>query len=155
MKLTIGGEEKIKVTQEVLWEALNDPDVLTKCIPGCSSMTETAPDAYKILMELKVAAVGGSFEGAIALSDKVPPSKCRISVSGEGTLGQGEGNAELEIVCEGAEFCLLKYQGTGEMGGLVAGVGQRVLGGVSKYLIKRFFKSLRKELEPVAAETTR
>ena len=70
MKLDIGGVETIQAPVEVLWKALNDPVVLTRCIPGCKTMTEIAPDAYKVEMQLRVAAVGGSFEGEISLSDK-------------------------------------------------------------------------------------
>ena len=58
MKLDIGGVETIQAPVEVLWKALNDPMVLTRCIPGCKSMTEIAPDAYKVEMQLRVAAVG-------------------------------------------------------------------------------------------------
>ena len=78
MKLDIGGVETIQAPVEVLWKALNDPVVLTRCIPGCKTMTEIAPDAYKVEMQLRVAAVGGSFEGEIALSDKEPPQACSI-----------------------------------------------------------------------------
>jgi len=65
VKLDIGGNETIQAPVEVLWKALNDPIVLTRCIPGCKAMTEIAPDAYKVEMQLRVAAVGGSFEGAL------------------------------------------------------------------------------------------
>lgn len=65
MKLDIGGAEKIQAPAEALWKALNDPAVLTRCIPGCKTMTEIAPDAYKVEMQLRVAAVGGSFEGRL------------------------------------------------------------------------------------------
>ena len=97
MKLDIGGVETIQAPVEVLWKALNDPVVLTRCIPGCKTMTEIAPDAYKVEMQLRVAAVGGSFEGEIALSDKEPPKACSIKVSGAGTLGHGNGSARFEI----------------------------------------------------------
>src|SRR6195952_6168105 len=102
MKLDIGGVETIRVPVEVLWKALNDPAVLTRCIPGCKAMTEIAPDAYKVDMQLRVAAVGGSFEGEIALSDKEPPKACSIKVSGAGTLGHGNGSARFEITPESA-----------------------------------------------------
>ena len=65
MKLDIGGNETIPTSVEALWVALNDPAVLTRCVPGCKSMTEIAPDNYKVDMQLRVAAVGGSFEGEI------------------------------------------------------------------------------------------
>jgi len=149
MKLDIGGEQEIKVNQDRLWQALNDPEMLSKCVPGCKEMIETTQDAYKVTLELKVAAVGGSFEGEIALSDKQAPEVCRISVSGEGTLGHGTGDAMFQIIPDGPNRCKLKYEGKGEIGGLVAGVGQRVLGGVSKHLIKRFFKALDSELNTV------
>jgi carbon monoxide dehydrogenase subunit G len=147
MKLDIGGVETIQAPVEVLWKALNDPVVLTRCIPGCKTMTEIAPDAYKVDMQLKVAAVGGSFEGEISLSDKEAPRTCSIKVSGAGTLGHGNGTARFEIEPDGENASKLIYKGTGEIGGLVAGVGQRILASVSKHLIGRFFVALRKEFE--------
>ena len=147
MKLDIGGNETIPAPVEALWVALNDPRVLTRCVPGCKSMTEIAPDAYKVDMQLKVAAVGGSFEGEISLSDKEAPRTCNIKVSGAGTLGHGNGTARFEIEPDGENACKLIYKGSGEIGGLVAGVGQRILASVSKHLIGRFFVALRKEFE--------
>jgi carbon monoxide dehydrogenase subunit G len=147
VKLDIGGNEAIPASVEALWAALNDPKVLTRCIPGCKTMTEIAPDAYKVDMQLRVAAVGGSFEGEISLSDKQAPKTCNIKVSGAGTLGHGNGTARFEIEPDGENSAQLIYKGSGEIGGLVAGVGQRILASVSKHLIGRFFVALRKEFE--------
>ena len=147
MKLDIGGNEAIPATVEALWVALNDPKVLTRCVPGCKSMTEIGPDAYKVDMQLRVAAVGGSFEGEISLADKEEPKTCSIKVSGAGTLGHGNGTARFEIEPDGENGARLIYKGSGEIGGLVAGVGQRILASVSKHLIGRFFVALRKEFE--------
>jgi carbon monoxide dehydrogenase subunit G len=147
VKLDIGGTEAIPASVEALWVALNDPRVLTRCIPGCKSMTEIGPDAYKVDMQLRVAAVGGSFEGEISLSDKQAPKTCNIRVSGAGTLGHGNGTARFEIEPDGENGAKLVYKGAGEIGGLVAGVGQRILASVSKHLIGRFFVALRKEFE--------
>lgn len=147
MKLDIGGSEIIQAPVETLWVALNDPVVLTRCVPGCKSMTEISSDTYKVDMQLRVAAVGGSFEGEIALSDKEPPKACSIKVSGAGTLGHGNGSARFELTPEGPNAAKLTYQGVGEIGGLVAGVGQRILGSVSKHLVGKFFTALRKEFE--------
>jgi carbon monoxide dehydrogenase subunit G len=150
VKLDIGGKEAIGAPLERVWLSLNDPDFLSRCIPGCREMRELAPDTYAVRLDLKVASVGGSFAGEIALSDKTAPETCRIAVSGSGTLGHGTGQARftLEPAQGGTE---LIYEGTGEIGGLVAGVGQRVLRGVSKHLIGRFFKSVRSELEGAPA----
>jgi len=152
MKLEIGGTETIAASPEVLWRSLNDPEVLMRCIPGCRSMSAVGPDAFKIELQLRVAAVGGTFEGEVALSDKEPPFRCRIAVSGAGTLGQGNGAATLEIAPHetGSQ---LTYAGSGEIGGLVAGVGQRILGSVSKHLIGRFFTSLRNQFDAAPAHS--
>ena len=145
MKLDIGGQERIEASIERLWASLNDPAFLTRCIPGCRSMREIAPDSYAVHLDLKIASVGGSFEGSIGLSEKTPPTHCRIAVSGSGTLGHGSGQARFKL--EPAEAgTLLIYEGSGEIGGLVAGVGQRVLRGVSKHLVGKFIKAVRSEL---------
>jgi hypothetical protein len=147
MKLDIGGDEKISAPVERLWTALNDPEVLTRCIPGCTKMSEVSPDAYKVEMQLRVAAVGGSFEGEVALSDKDAPRSCNIKVSGAGSLGHGNGTARFDIEPDGDGASRLVYKGSGEIGGLVAGVGQRILSSVSKHLVGRFFVALRKEFD--------
>ncbi len=145
MKLDIGGEEKFEVVAEALWTALNDPEVLKKCIPGCKDMLPIGEDHFKLILNLKVASVGGSFEGEIALRDKQPPTQCKITVSGAGSLGHGSGEATFALA-QNADGLLMTYNGEGEIGGLVAGVGQRILKGVAKHLIKQFFTGLRREI---------
>jgi carbon monoxide dehydrogenase subunit G len=146
VKLDIGGKETIAAPPARVWESLNDPAVLTRCIPGCREMREQAPDKYAVRLDLKVASVGGSFDGEVTLSDKSAPSACRIALSGSGTLGYGSGEARFRLEPSDGGT-LLTYEGAGEIGGLAAGVGQRVLRGVSKHLIGKFFKTLRTELE--------
>jgi len=154
MKIELNGSEEIAASREQLWEGLNDPAVLTKCIPGCKEMVETAPDSYDVTMQLKVAAVGGSFNGKIALSDKVESERCRIAVSGAGSLGTGSGTAEFTITEIDSGRSRLDYAGTGEIGGLVAGVGQRILGSVAKHLTKQFFTALRKHFAELEKSAT-
>jgi hypothetical protein len=119
-------------------------------------MQEVAPDSYSVCLELKMASVGGSFEGNIALSDKSAPERCCIRVSGSGTLGHGTGEARFTLSpIEGGTRMV--YEGAGEIGGLVAGVGQRVLRGVSKHLIGKFIGAVRSEIAgstpPASART--
>jgi len=145
MKLDIGGEEKFDAGIETLWSALNDPEVLKKCIPGCKDMIPEGEDQFKLILNLKVASVGGSFEGKISLAEKQPPAQCKITVGGSGTLGHGTGASTFSLVAQDGGT-LMTYGGEGEIGGLVAGVGQRILKGVAKHLIKQFFTALRKEI---------
>lgn len=150
MKLDIGGEETFKTDIETLWRALNDPAVLQKCLPGCKEMIPDGEDKFKLILNLKVASVGGSFEGAIALSDKQPPTHCKIAISGSGTLGHGEGAATFSLATA-ENGTTMTYAGEGQIGGLVAGVGQRILKGVAKHLIKQFFTALKPELAAAPA----
>jgi len=143
MKLDIGGEETFAVPIEALWVALNDPAVLKSCIPGCKDMIADGQDRYRIVLNLKVASVGGSFDGEIALSDKMAPTQCRIRVAGSGTLGHGSGAASFSLAPT-ADGTAMRYAGEGEIGGLVAGIGQRILKGVAKHLVGQFFTSLRR-----------
>ncbi|MEL0042453.1 MAG: carbon monoxide dehydrogenase subunit G [Candidatus Puniceispirillum sp.] len=145
MKLELGGEETINTSPDSLWESVIDPVVLQRAIPGCISMVETEPGHYVMTLELKVAAVGGSFEGSVALSDMDPPRACVITVSGSGTLGTGTGSATVTISETDDGNAKIAYQASGEVGGLVAGVGQRILMGVAKHLVRQFFAALKKE----------
>jgi carbon monoxide dehydrogenase subunit G len=107
-------------------------------------MTEIAPDNYKVEMQLRVAAVGGSFEGEISLFDKVPrmpaASKHRARAPPVTAMAAPPSRSFPTVPTS----CRLKFQGVGEIGGLVAGVGQRILTSVSKHLVGKFFTTLRK-----------
>ena len=146
MKLKLSGSETIDVSSKFLWNAIIDPKILKECIPGCHEMNEVANGEYKILLNLKVGAVGGSFDGKVKLSDQNPPISCKLHLSGGGTLGTGIGFANIIIDEKVKGTSLMSYEGEGEVGGLVAGVGQRVLLGVAKHLVKKFFSSFKTNL---------
>ena len=146
MKLNFSGKEIIDVVPQTLWDALIDPEILQKVVPGCREMRAVSKAEYIIALDLRVAAVGGSFEGKIALSDMHSPYRCQIAVSGEGTLGTGTGTASVVIADEGGGKSTISYEVDGDVGGLVAGVGQRVLMGVAKHLARQFFANLKKQL---------
>ena len=147
MKLAISGAEAIEHEVEAVWRALNDPAVLSRCIPGCEQITPTGEHEYALKLQLKVAAASGSFDGTIRLADQAPPTRCVLTLEGDGSLGNATGRAEFIIAADTATQSTLNYQGEAEIGGLVVGVGQRILKSVSKHLIKQFFKDLRGALD--------
>ncbi len=146
MKLKLSGTEKIDVSSKFLWNSIIDPKILKECIPGCHEMKEVSDGEYKIVLNLKVGAVGGSFDGKVKLSDQNPPIACKLNLSGGGTLGTGKGYAKIIIDEKAKGTSLMRYEGEGEVAGLVAGVGQRVLLGVAKHLVKKFFSSIKVNL---------
>ena len=147
MNLNLTGTESIQTSPSQLWESVVDPAVLQRSIPGCISMGEVAPGEYTITLELKVAAVGGNFKGSVKLSEMNPPNSCLINVSGNGTLGIGKGAAHITITANEDDTAQITYEADGEVSGLVAGVGQRVLMGVAKHLVRQFFAALKKAFE--------
>jgi carbon monoxide dehydrogenase subunit G len=81
MKVNLSGSETIDVPPQTLWDAVIDPATLQKAVPGCRDMRAVGAADYIMTLDLKVAAVGGSFEGKIALSDMSPPHSCTINLS--------------------------------------------------------------------------
>lgn len=152
MDIKFSGEHVFPVDRQTLWDRVNDPEVLAACLPGCTGMKRVGPDEYEADLKLQVASVGGTFSGRISLTDKTEPERCRLSVQGRGTIGHATGHAAFVLEEISANETRMTYEGSGEVGGLVAGVGQRVLGGVTKYLTKRFLTALEKHVAHRAGE---
>jgi carbon monoxide dehydrogenase subunit G len=146
MALELKGEYALCVTQDELWRLLNDPDVLAKIIPGCNTVRAVGVDRYEMGLKLQVGSVSGEYMGSVSISDKRQPSHYVLAVEGQGSIGFMKGSAAFDLEAQGEGNALLRYAGSAEVGGVVAGVGQRVLAGVAKFLAGRFFKALEKHI---------
>lgn len=149
MALELKGEQALKVGRERLWALLNDPDVLAKTIPGCNTVRALGDDRYEMGLKLQVANVSGEYMGSVAITEKKEPAHYVLAVEGQGSIGFMKGSAAFDLVPKGDNETLLQYAGSAEVGGVVAGVGQRVLSGVAKYMVGRFFKALEKHIAEV------
>lgn len=143
--MRVEGTNAFSAPVETVWKKINDPEVLRRCTPGLQALTETAPDTYQATLVIGVAAVKGTYAGRLAITDKRPPTHCKIALDGTGSTGfmKGEGTVDLEPQGDGT---LVRWSADLQIGGLIAGVGQRMLGGIGKMLIGQFFKSLEEEL---------
>jgi hypothetical protein len=121
-----------------VWEAFLDPERLRRAIPGCERLEAVGPDEYRAVMKVGVAAVKGTFEGKVRLTDKKPPESYRMAVEGSGGPGfvRGETTVTLSEIPGGTRVA---YSADVQVGGLIAGVGQRMLGGVSRMMAEQFF----------------
>lgn len=146
MAIALTGERTVCAAREPLWTLLNDPNVLMACIPGCNTVHAVGPDRYEMGLKLQVGSVSGSYLGTVAIRDKREPEFFVLDVEGEGSIGYMKGSARFELCPADEGATLVKYDGTGEVGGVVAGVGQRVLSGVAKFLVGQFFKALDKQV---------
>jgi carbon monoxide dehydrogenase subunit G len=133
------GEQKIAAAQPEVWRALNDPDVLKKCIPGCESIERVSDDEFKIVMLAAVGPVKARFNGALAIRNALAPTSYDLVFEGSGGVaGFGKGTASVSLAPEDA-MTMLRYEARAQVGGRLAQVGSRLIDGVAKKMAIDFF----------------
>jgi carbon monoxide dehydrogenase subunit G len=143
------GKRHLAVTQQQAWEALNDPQVLKACIPGCDRVEATGENQYVMGMAVKIGPVSARFTGKILLADVLPPSSYTLNFEGQGgAAGFGKGNAKVNLAppIEGSG-CELSYTAQAQVGGKIAQVGQRLVDGVAKSMAEDFFRRFEQEMK--------
>ena len=139
--MKLEGSYDVKAPRQKVWEAFLDPETLRKAIPGCEKLELTGNDEYKATLKIGVAAVKGTFEGKVRLLEKKPPESYRLAAEGSG--GPGFVRADTLITLTDADGgTRVSYSADVQIGGLIAGVGQRMLGGVSKMMADQFFNKM-------------
>jgi carbon monoxide dehydrogenase subunit G len=146
MAMTMNGEVHLSASREVVWEKLNDPSVLKKCIPGCEELTRSGENQFQAVAKMKVGPVSARFGGRVTLSDLDPPNDYRISGEGEGGVaGFAKGGATVAL-SEKDGGTLLTYNVEAQIGGKLAQLGQRLISGSAKKLADQFFVSFANEV---------
>jgi uncharacterized protein len=130
---------------ERVWDVLLDPEVLKRALPGIEKLEATAPDTFAVVMNLGVAAVKGRYTGTLSITDKRPPSSYRLQGEGKGAPGWTKGQAVLTLTSEGSGTRVVA-KGDAQVGGTIAGVGQRMMEGVAKSMGRDFFAALERIL---------
>ena len=128
-----------------VWDLLLDQESLRQCIPGVESLTETSPDHYDAVMKVGVAAIKGTYKGKVAIIDRQPPQQYTLQVEGSGGPGFVKGTAVISLSADG-DSTQVSVAGDGQVGGMLAGVGQRMLPGVARMLMNQFFECLKARL---------
>lgn len=137
--MEMSGEERIPATQGETWAALNDPEILKACVPGCESIERVADNEYQVLMVARIGPVSARFKGRLALSDLNPPHSYAIAFEGQGgAAGFGKGSAQVQLAPEGAGT-LLTYQVKANVGGKLAQIGSRLVDAAAKKISQDFF----------------
>lgn len=136
--MKIEGAADIPAPRDKVWAAFLDPSILAQALPGCEKLEAIGPNEYKATMKIGVAAIKGTFEGKVKLSDLEPPNRYRMAVEGSGGPGfvRGAAGMQLSDVDGGTR---VSYDADVQVGGLIASVGQRMLGGVTKMMLDQFF----------------
>jgi carbon monoxide dehydrogenase subunit G len=163
------GNRRLGITQQQAWEALNDPETLKKCIPGCDKFELTGDNQYSVALAVKIGPVSAKFNGKVALSDIVAPDGYKLTFEGQGgvagfakgsssvTLRPLDGAAAVPPAIDGegasAEAepspagCELDYTVQAQVGGKIAQLGQRLIDGAAKSTADDFFKRFEAEMQ--------
>lgn len=140
--MQMNDSQRIPATRDKVWAALNDPDVLKACIPGCQSLEVSGPNEMTATVVFKVGPVKATFGGKVTLSDLDPPNSYRIAGEGSGGVaGFAKGGAVVRLESESADVTVLHYDVEAQIGGKLAQLGARLINSTATKLAGEFFKS--------------
>ena len=146
------GEQLIPLPRQRVWEALNDPEILKACIPGCETIDRVSDTEYRIAMTAAIGPVKAKFAGKLSLSELNPPESYTLAFEGSGgAAGFGKGGAKVRLASEG-DATLLAYTAHATVGGKLAQVGSRLIDGVAKKMAEEFFAKFNQTIAPTPAE---
>ena len=142
----------IAAPPETVWQALNDPDALKDCIPGCESLTKESETQWRAIVAAKVGPVSARFNGSIELADVVPPTSYTLHFKGQGGAA-GFANGEAHVALSPAEGgqTTLAYTAKAQVGGKLAQIGSRLIDGVAAKMADDFFERFAARFAPVGA----
>ena len=136
--MQMNDSQRIPASREKVWAALNDPEILKQCIPGCQALDMAAPNEMTATVVFKVGPVKATFAGKVTLSDLDPSNGYRIS---GGVAGFAKGGATVRLVEEGPDVTILNYEVDAQIGGKLAQLGSRLIDSTAKKLAGQFFES--------------
>jgi carbon monoxide dehydrogenase subunit G len=144
--MDMNGEQRIPALQQIVWDALYDPEVLKLCIPGCESVEKRSETQFNAKVVMAVGPVKAKFAGEVTLSDIDAPNSCTISGKGNGgAAGFGSGSAQINLSTENGET-VLRYTAKASVGGKLAQIGQRLVDSTAKKLADEFFNRFVKHM---------
>jgi carbon monoxide dehydrogenase subunit G len=152
MALVIEGEERVAAPLDKVWQALNDPEVLKACIPGCESLEKKSDTELAATVVLKIGPIKATFAGEVTLKNLDPPHSYTIEGEGKGGIaGFAKGGADVSLTADGADATVLKYAAKADVGGKIAQLGSRLIASTSKKLAGEFFSTFNEKVSGTAA----
>lgn len=137
--MDMSGSHRIPAKREKVWEALNDPEILKACIPGCESLEKTSETEMTAAVTSKIGPVKAKFKGAVTLENINPPESYTIVGEGKGGVaGFAKGSADVSLTEEGDET-VLSYEAKAQVGGKLAQLGSRLIDSTAKKMAEDFF----------------
>jgi carbon monoxide dehydrogenase subunit G len=141
--------QRVPASKDKVWAALNDPEMLKRCIPGCQSLEMSSPTDMTATVVVKVGPVKATFAGKVTLSDLDPPNGYRIAGEGSGGVaGFAKGGATVKLDADGPDATNLNYAVDAQIGGKLAQLGGRLIDSTAKKLAGEFFQNFAAALSP-------
>ena len=139
--MELNGEQLIPASQQRTWDALNDPEVLKACIPGCETLERTDDGGFTATLALRIGPVSAKFKGRLALSDVQAPERYTIHFDGQGGMaGFGKGSAQVQLApVDGGTR--LQFAAKAQVGGKLAQVGSRLVDAAAGKITNDFFNA--------------
>lgn len=149
--MELKGAYKIPAARELVWEKLNDPDVLREAIPGCEELEQSEDGGFAATVKAKVGPVSAKFKGAVTLEDLNPPESYRIVGEGKGGVaGFAKGDTQVTLEDVGGEATILRYVADARIGGKLAQIGSRLIKGTARKMADQFFENFAQQVTPGA-----
>ena len=148
--MDISGSYTLHAPREQVWDALLDPDILKRTVPGCESLERTGDNEYAARLHVGVAGIRGIYDGTLKVLDTLQPDSYRLIVDGTGTRGILHGDGMVRLEAHDPGETVVRYSGQARLGGTVASVGMQVASGAANMLIKQYFAHLA-DLLPTSA----
>jgi hypothetical protein len=145
MQLT--GKHVVKAPPSKVWEMLMDTDTLARIVPGISRLEKTGENSFKSFLEIKLGPVNSSFTGNLQLEEITEQKGFTLKVQQNSKIGNANAVIQIALLPVNENQAELTFTGDVKLSGILAGMGQRLIGGVSNTLTKQFFSNLEKELE--------
>jgi carbon monoxide dehydrogenase subunit G len=146
--MEIIGTKLIPSPRDLVWKALNDPDVLKACLPGCESVEKLSDTDFKVTIKTAIGPLRARFQGSLQMQEVNAPQSCVMQFEGQGgAVGFGKGSSKVNLI-QTPEGTQLSYEAKAQVGGKLAQVGSRLIDSVAKKMTDDFFKAFERQLNP-------
>lgn len=148
--MKIAGEQTLSAPRQRVWDLFNDPNRLSRLIPGCEKLDVISPTEYTGTLNIGIAAVKGVYSGKLKLEEVRPPEHYKMVVDGKGKQGFMRGGGTLDLAAKDGNTTVVTYAGDVQIGGPLVQVGQRMIDSAAKMMIGQFFAAAEAELKAEA-----
>ena len=144
--MKVSGSYVFQAPSRKVWEVLLDPKVLAGCMPGCETLDQVGEDQYQAVLSVGIGPVRGNYRAKLTMQDQSLHQSYRLVFEGAGSTGFANGEALVTLVEQDGKT-EVQVESEAQVGGMVARVGQRMVGGAAKVMMDRFFGCLQKAAE--------